>query len=110
SRLGSIANNLQEGQGFGTDPVYGGNMDNWFRFANSLQLRLAMRLADSNPQLSQQAAEAAVARRVFESQDQSATVEFDEAPPYTIPVRNDLLQSGRSDYVAANTMVYYMNA
>lgn len=110
SRLGSIANNLQEGQGFGTDPVYGGNMDNWFRFANSLQLRLAMRLADSNPQLSQQAAEAAVARGVFESQDQSATVEFDEAPPYTNPLWNDLVQSGRSDYVAANTMVDYMNA
>lgn len=110
SRLGNIADDLQEGQGFGTDPVYNGNMGNWFRFANSLQLRLAMRIADSNPQISQQTAEAAVARGVFESQEQSATVEFDEAPPYTNPLWNDLVQSGRSDYVAANTMIDYMNA
>lgn len=110
SRLGNAAANLQTGQGFGTDPVYGGNMENWFRFANSLQLRLAMRIADSNPTLSKTTAEAAVARGVFQNMDQSATVAFDEAPPYTNPLWNDLVQSGRSDYIAANTIVNYMNA
>jgi hypothetical protein len=109
TRLGNAAGNLEGGQGFPADPVYGGNVGNWHTFANSLQLRLAMRIADSNPGLSQSAAEAAVSRGVFDSNDESATVAFDENPPYTNPLWNDLVQSGRSDYVAANTLVDYMN-
>lgn len=109
TRLGNAAGNLESGQGFPADPVYGGNLSNWHAFANSLQLRLAMRIADSNPGLSQSAAEAAVSRGVFDSMDESARVAFDENPPYTNPLWNDLVQSGRSDYVAANTLVDYMN-
>lgn len=108
SRLNNVAADLEEGQGF-NDPIYGGEMNNWFLFANSLQLRLSMRVADSHPSLSQQGAEEAVARGVFNSNDDSAIIAFDENPPYTNPLWNDLVQSGRSDYVAANTIVDYTN-
>jgi hypothetical protein len=43
------------------DLVYGGDMEKWLRLANSLKLRLAMRLAYVRPTLARQHAEAAVA-------------------------------------------------
>lgn len=109
SRIEAAAPALQEGNGFATDPIYGGDMNKWYKFANSVHLKLAMRLADSNPQLSQTNAETAVSRGVFESNEDNADVAFDEAPPYTNPLWNDLVQSGRSDYVVANTIVDYLN-
>src|SRR6202012_1287645 len=42
------------------DLIYGGDYTKWIKFANSLKLRLAMRLAYANPTLAQQMAEAAV--------------------------------------------------
>ncbi len=42
------------------DLIYGGNYVKWIKFANSLKLRIAMRIAYANPALAQQYAEAAV--------------------------------------------------
>lgn len=39
------------------DCVYGGDVEKWVRFANTLRLRLAVRLAYANPSLAQQEAE-----------------------------------------------------
>lgn len=58
------------------DLVYYGDMSNWLRFANSLQLRLALRISYANPTLAQKMAEAAVNPAnggVIESNDQNAT-------------------------------------
>lgn len=46
------------------DYIYNGNMENWIRFANSLKLRLATRIAYANPAKAQQMAEEAVAHPV----------------------------------------------
>lgn len=42
------------------DYIYGGDMTKWVKFANTLKLRLAMRLVNVNPTLAQQKAEEAV--------------------------------------------------
>ena len=42
------------------DYIYGGDMSKWVKFANTLKLRLAMRLVNVNPTLAQQKAEEAV--------------------------------------------------
>ncbi|TGE22976.1 SusD/RagB family nutrient-binding outer membrane lipoprotein [Hymenobacter metallicola] len=39
------------GSSVGGDIIYGGDMDHWKRFANSLRLRLAMRISDANEAL-----------------------------------------------------------
>ncbi len=39
------------------DYIYGGNVEQWVKFANTLRLRLAMRISYSNPVLAQQEAE-----------------------------------------------------
>lgn len=98
------------GQGFtNADVIYGGDMANWEKFANSLQLRLAMRISDVNSSLAQQTAEDAYSDGVFESNDESATIAYQTAPPNTNPLWEDLVQSGRSDYITANTVVDVMN-
>lgn len=49
------------------DQVYGGNVDKWIRFANSMRLRLALRVSAVDPALAKSEAEAAVAAGVLTS-------------------------------------------
>lgn len=58
------------------DKVYAGDVSNWIRFCNSLQLRLAMRISYANPTLAKAKAEEAVNPAnggVIETNDQNAT-------------------------------------
>lgn len=58
------------------DLIYAGNVSKWIKFANTLRLRLAMRISAVNPQRAQTEAEAAVAGGVFEtSPDDDALIE-----------------------------------
>lgn len=110
TRLGAADSMLSAGQGYDSaDPIYAGDMAKWSKFANSLQLRLAMRIADVNPSLSKATAEAAEGRGVFTSNDDSAIVVYQSNPPNTNPLWEDLVQSGRSDFLVSETVVDYMN-
>ncbi|SFC39744.1 Susd and RagB outer membrane lipoprotein [Parapedobacter composti] len=46
------------------DLIYGGNVTNWVKFANTLRLRLAMRIVYANPTKAQQEAEQAIANPI----------------------------------------------
>lgn len=110
-RLQNAYTLLGSGQGFsGPDVIFGGDMGKWSKFNNSLQLRLAMRISDSNPSLSKSAAEDAASKGVFSGNDDNAIIAYQSSPPNTNPLWEDLVQSGRSDYVAANTIVNIMNS
>ncbi|MDW3652572.1 MAG: SusD/RagB family nutrient-binding outer membrane lipoprotein [Bacteroidia bacterium] len=55
------------GNAFGAnDQIYGGDVDQWIKFANSLRLRLAMRIAYANPSKAQSEAEKAFSGGVME--------------------------------------------
>jgi hypothetical protein len=109
-RLQAASTLLNSGQGFiGPDVIFGGDMSKWNKFNNSLQLRLAMRISDSNPSLSKSAAEDAASKGVFTGNQDNAIIAYQSSPPNTNPLWEDLVQSGRSDYVAANTIVDIMN-
>ncbi|AGA77061.1 SusD/RagB family nutrient-binding outer membrane lipoprotein [Echinicola vietnamensis] len=112
ARLDAAIADMDVDAGFGSqasaDLIYEGDMDGWFAFANSLKFRMGMLLADVDPAT----AEAAVAEaspNAFASADLDATFQFLGTPPNTDPVWSDLVQSGRNDYVASNTMVDFMN-
>jgi ribosomal protein S18 acetylase RimI-like enzyme len=49
------------------DQIYGGNVDNWIRFANTLRLRISIRMSGVEPALAKLNAEAAVAGGVLET-------------------------------------------
>lgn len=81
------------------DIIYGGNTAAWAKYANSLLLRLAMTIADSDPAQAKSVFEAANAG-AFSSLADNAELHYKVAPPNTNPLWVDLVQSGRQDMVA----------
>ncbi len=61
----------------GNDVVYGGDVDSWLKFANTLRLRLAMRVSYVNPALAQSNAEAAVRDGVMLANEDNAVIQTD---------------------------------
>lgn len=91
------------------DLLYNGDMEGWLRFANSLKLKMAMNLADVDAVKAGNMAAEAVASGVIVTNANNASITYLGAFPNTHPVHEDLVQSGRDDYVIANTIVDVMN-
>lgn len=94
----------------GQDPMYQGDMEQWMKFANSLRLRMGMRLADVDQATSVAVVNSALASGVFENNADNADMMYLSASPNTSPVYEDLVLSGRNDFVAANTAINIMNS
>ena len=107
ARLDAALSNLN-GTGFETDNLYFGDVSGWEKFAASLKLRLGIRLADVNPALAKATVESAFNTGVFTSNADNATLVY-LGISNPNPVWTDLVQSGRKDYVSANTIVDIMN-
>jgi len=106
SRLDSAISSMQSGgMGFGSaDLIYGNSSSNWLKFAYSLKVKLGMRLSDVSPAKSKAAVESA-ASGVFSSNADNATLTYEGSTPNTNPIWLALVQSGRNDFVPANTIV-----
>lgn len=70
--LKALGAGAQVFQGF--DLMYGGNVAHWVAFANTLRLRLALRISKVDPDRARREAEAAVASGVMTSNDQNAAL------------------------------------
>lgn len=84
------------------DMVYYGDMDKWVRYANSLKLRMAMRLSYVAPELSRQKAEEAISGGVIESND-------DNAQMHASANRAALIYNDWNDSRVAADIICYMN-
>lgn len=94
------------GTGFAdADLIYHGDADAWAKFGNTLKLKMAVRIADADPTMAAAMAAEAVAGGVFETSADDFTYPFEPDPPNTNPLWTSLVQSGRSDFVVANTAV-----
>ncbi len=111
TRLNAAIGNLNPAnESFGSaDLLYGGDVDAWEKFANSLKLKMGMTVADVLPN-AQSIVESAVAGGVFSSNADNAEFKYLTGPPNTNPIWVDLVQSGRKDFVAASTIVNAMEA
>jgi hypothetical protein len=108
-----IANLDETASGFGSfdvgDNYYQGNISKWRTMANSLKLKLAIGIADSNPSLAQSTATSAIAAGVMTSAANNCQLAyFPDSPNYN-PLYENLAASGRNDYIAGKTLVDYMN-
>jgi len=94
------------------DATTGGDMTKWVKFANSLKLRMAITVADAPglASLAKTAGEQAVVDGVFESSDDNAALQYLSVQPNTNPLYEDLVTSGRYDFIAAEPFVDKMNA
>jgi hypothetical protein len=110
ARVDAALADLDDSQGsFGSaDLVYGGDVASWIKFANSLKLKIGITLADANPTLARATVEAAVVAGVFTSNDDNALLHYLGAI-HTNQIYVDVVQSGRDDFIPANTVVDLMN-
>ncbi|MFT4152554.1 SusD/RagB family nutrient-binding outer membrane lipoprotein [Parafilimonas sp.] len=107
TRLTSDIAALNDGaDGIGSaDQIYGGDVDSWIKFANSLALRMGITIADADDALAKQTVEAA-APNVFTSNDDNANYIYLSSPPYVNPIYNFFILSARQqDFVGCTTFI-----
>lgn len=89
---------------FGSEElIYKGNMDNWRKFANSLRLRVAMRLSEVDPTRAAAEIQDALAGGVFTSNADNAVLWYSSDANSRHPMHNDW--RGRDDYSISKTLV-----
>jgi hypothetical protein len=110
TRIDAAVAALDDANGsFGSaDVIYGGNVGAWKKFAQSLKLKIGITLADANPTLSKATVEAAVTAGVFTSSGDDALLMY-LGSVHTNPIYVDVVQSGRDDFIPANTVIDLMN-
>ena len=111
NRLKASVSSIEvSGSGFGSnDIVYKGNMSKWKKFGASLLLKAAVQISDADNALAQSTVQEAVAFGIMTSNDDNFTLVYPGSEPYVNPLWDDLVNSGRADFVAANTIVDQMN-
>jgi len=111
NRLDVAMNALeQSGESYGSaDIIYQGNVSDWYAFANTLKVRMAVTIADADNAYASSMFNDAN-DKAFSSNADNAEVHYDSSPlASTNPLYQSLVASGRNDYVAANTIIDYMN-
>lgn len=91
--------------GYGSaDLILHDDINGWKRFGNCLKMRMGMLIADADPSKAQSMILQA-APNVISSNAENIRMAYLASPPNTNPVWEDLIQSGRHDFVAAKTFM-----
>ena len=91
------------------DYIFGGNIDRWKLFGNSLKLKLGINLADVDATLAQATVESAYSAGVITSNAKNAAFNYVVAAPNYNPIYANLIASGRNDFVPAKPIIDAMN-
>jgi hypothetical protein len=96
--------------GYGSsDIILNGDVQRWITFGNCLKMRMGMLIADVDPTKAS-AMVLAASPNVINSNEDNLAIQYVSSPPNTNPVWEDLIQSGRHDFVAAATIIDTMKA
>ena len=110
ARLDAAVGDLSGSNAFGSsDIIYGGSADSWKMAANSLMLRMAIRMIDADAAMAKTYGEKAIAGGVFASSADDMRLFYSSAPPHTHPMWETLVQSGRTDFIASATLGDVLN-
>lgn len=86
------------------DAIYFGDVARWKKFANSLRLRLAIRLADIEPATAKAEFEAAIAG-AFTSNDDNAYFHYLTGQPNNHPLNQFRVERGDADWGISNILI-----
>jgi hypothetical protein len=111
SKLTIASKDLDQSKGsFGSaDLVFAGNTAKWYKFANTLRLRMAINMDDVDHAYATTQALAAVSAGIITSSSDNAYMTYTETEPNANPLYVDLVASGRNDFVPADTFVNKLN-
>ncbi|GAB3659456.1 SusD/RagB family nutrient-binding outer membrane lipoprotein [Echinicola sediminis] len=89
-----------------SDILYGGDIAAWKKFANSIKLKIGLRLVDAQPTVAADMITEAVASGVFESNADNAVYQFSSSQPYTNPIYDYFkVDSRASDFVVTQFFI-----
>ena len=110
SRLNGAIANLDPAWGSfdAADNIYNGDVAQWLKFANSLKLKMGLVLADKDPAYAQTVVEAAAPNVLLSNADNARLIYLSSAPNQN-PIYEDLVASGRHDFVPTSTIIDQMN-
>ncbi|ASK30626.1 SusD/RagB family nutrient-binding outer membrane lipoprotein [Chryseobacterium sp. T16E-39] len=97
------------GTGYEKDLIYKGDMLKWKKMGNSLKFRLAIALADVEPALAKTYAEAAYNGGLFTDKLDNFGLQTFPSGLLSNPVYQDVIQSGRNDFLPSDVLVNFMN-
>ncbi len=101
-KLASEALSISEGSALSTgDQIYGGDVEQWKKFANSLRLRVAVLIKGIDSTTAQEHFDDAIAAGVFESNADNAGVEFGSDDLTASPMYEAFFVNNRTDFAAA---------
>jgi len=97
------------------DLIYGGRVAQWRRFANSLRLRLAMRISDVSPAVAQPIVEALATQQLITSNADNFTLAYLGASPNQNPLHENAATAlggsgSRDDHAVSNSLVNMLGA
>ena len=87
-----------------SDLIYGGDMDLWKKFGNSVKMRVALRMSDRNAAASKAAFEAAAADGAFTSNADNALFPYGEGTDAN-PIYGNRYIDNRNDYAGSNVFI-----
>ncbi|UZR96992.1 SusD/RagB family nutrient-binding outer membrane lipoprotein [Chondrinema litorale] len=96
---------IDGGLGVQGDIYFDGDMDAWKKFANSLLMRVGIRMTNVNPSLAQDAITSALANGVFESNDDNASYTYLSDANNSNPLYYHFNVDSRTDYAISDILV-----
>ncbi|UCS94231.1 SusD/RagB family nutrient-binding outer membrane lipoprotein [Echinicola marina] len=88
--------------GVSADVIYGGDMAKWKKFANSLRLRVALKIRGINPTLANTHIADAISRGVFASVEDNASFIYEAADVNAGPFYRAFNVSNRTDFAVSH--------
>ncbi|MCG8474656.1 MAG: SusD/RagB family nutrient-binding outer membrane lipoprotein, partial [Cytophagales bacterium] len=87
------------------DRIYNGDSKKWKKFANSLRLRVAMRMRAKDKALADQHIEDALASGVFESNEDNAKYHYESSDSKASPWYTTVVIENRNDFSVSNMLM-----
>ncbi|KAA6329776.1 hypothetical protein EZS27_021448 [termite gut metagenome] len=91
------------------DLYYGSDISKWIKFGNALKIKLGITLADYDKSLAESTILSGVNGGAFTSSQDDALFSYLQASPNFNPLYEDIIASGRNDFVPTNTIIDIMN-
>lgn len=110
TKINNALSQLDPNEGsFGSaDLIYSGNVESWMKFGNTLKIKMGITLSDYDEALAESTITSAI-DGAFETSGDDAIMNYLGSSPNQNPLYEDLVASGRKDFVPANTIVDIMN-